>query len=145
MSDHLQAVNFDLIRYANCWEDADLLLQGLQAQPGGRMLSVASGGDNSFSLLCTDPEYVVAVDISTVQLMLVELKKVAIQHFDYETYLAFAGFTPSQERLALFDKIKKELASHTRDYWTHHAERIAKGVIYEGKFEHYFRLFAHRV
>ena len=45
--------SFDLIRYANCWEDADVLLDALQPKPGDRILSIASAGDNSLSLLAS--------------------------------------------------------------------------------------------
>ena len=37
--------SFDEIRYAQCWEDADVLLQGLDVQPGDHCLSIASAGD----------------------------------------------------------------------------------------------------
>ena len=39
-----QRVRFDLIRYANCWEDADILCEALAPAPGRRLLSIASGG-----------------------------------------------------------------------------------------------------
>ncbi|MFL5754490.1 MAG: DUF3419 family protein, partial [Bacteroidia bacterium] len=42
-----ERVNFEFIRYANCWEDADVLLEGLAPKNGGRILSIASAGDNS--------------------------------------------------------------------------------------------------
>jgi len=34
----LQEVDMDIIRYANCWEDADVLLDGLGAQKGNSCL-----------------------------------------------------------------------------------------------------------
>lgn len=40
---------FDLIRYANVWEDAELLVAALRPGPGKRFLSIASAGDNSLS------------------------------------------------------------------------------------------------
>ena len=87
----LNNVRFDFVRYANSWEDADVLLEGLNAKPGGRFLSIASGGDNSFSLLVTNPAFVVATDINPIQLKLVALKKVAIQCLNWEEYLGFIG------------------------------------------------------
>ncbi|MBX9450241.1 MAG: BtaA family protein [Taibaiella sp.] len=48
-------VAFDFIRYANCWEDADILLKGLHPAKGSSILSIGSAGDNSFSLLSTQP------------------------------------------------------------------------------------------
>ena len=37
MSDQLKEVQHDYIRYANCWEDADVLLEGLQIQSGDKI------------------------------------------------------------------------------------------------------------
>ena len=82
---HLADVNFDIIRYANCWEDADVLLEALSPNSDSKIMSIASAGDNCFSLLSTSPIKVVAVDISMPQLCLTELKKIAIQNFDRAT------------------------------------------------------------
>jgi S-adenosylmethionine-diacylglycerol 3-amino-3-carboxypropyl transferase len=81
---------FDLIRYANSWEDADVLCAALRPAPGKRMLAIASGGDNAFALLAEGAD-VVAVDLSDTQLALVALKKVAIAHLDDAAFLAFLG------------------------------------------------------
>ena len=70
--DLTKRVNFDIIRYANCWEDADILLAGLSPASGSKVLSIGSAGDNSFSFLVTDPELVAAVDINPTQLFLIE-------------------------------------------------------------------------
>ena len=140
-----QQVDFSIIRYANCWEDPNVLLAGLAPKEGSRILSIASAGDNSFSLLTTNPELVVAVDINQTQLHLVALKKAAIQHLEYEEVLAFLGFHESNSRLAWFDRIKDRMPSDTRRYWEQHTEAIATGIIHQGKFERYFQLFAHKV
>lgn len=145
MSQLTEKVSFDLIRYANCWEDADILLKGLDPKPGSRILSIASAGDNSFSLLVTDPEVVVAVDVNTIQLHLIELKKAAIALLEYEQVLAFLGFRECADRLALFDRIKHDLSPEARLYWEKNREQLASGIVFEGKFEKYFRLFVRRI
>ena len=43
--------DFTGIRYAQCWEDADVLLAGLDVKPGDTCLSIASAGDNALALL----------------------------------------------------------------------------------------------
>ena len=86
-----EKVAFDLIRYANCWEDPEVLLQGLNAPPGSKILSVGSAGDNSFSLLTTDPELVVAVDVNQIQLHLIELKKVCFAQLSHAEMICFLG------------------------------------------------------
>src|SRR5688572_14614588 len=100
MSKQLQHnVNFNFIRYANCWEDPELLLEAMTTLgPNKKILSVASAGDNSFSLLLLDPEMVVAVDINKTQLYLTELKKAAIAQLEYKEVLCFLGFLPCENR-----------------------------------------------
>src|SRR6516162_2632861 len=43
--------DFSSIRYAQCWEDADVLIEALDIHPGDTCVSVASGGDNTLALL----------------------------------------------------------------------------------------------
>jgi S-adenosylmethionine-diacylglycerol 3-amino-3-carboxypropyl transferase len=143
--DLTKRVNFDIIRYANCWEDADILLAGLSPAPGSKVLSIGSAGDNSFSFLVTDPELVVAVDINPTQLFLIELKKVCIQNMEWEELLAFLGFGPSDHRLQCFHALKSQLSGATRAYWESNLVLIEKGIIHQGKFERYFQLFSGKI
>lgn len=140
-----QTVRFDFIRYANCWEDADILYRGLSPLPGKKILSIASAGDNSFLLLKSAPELLVAVDVNKTQLFLTELKKVCIKQLSREEILAFLGFTGSNERKKTFNTIKPFLNDECRIYWEQRIQQIEKGIIYEGKFEKYFILFSKRV
>lgn len=140
-----EKVSFDLIRYANCWEDADVLLEALAVKPGGKVLSIGSAGDNSFSLLTTDPELVVAIDVNKIQLYLIELKKIAIQQLKYEEVLQFLGFRDSAARMETFHKLEGFLSKNCRDHWNAHPDQIEAGIIGQGKFEKYFQLFARNV
>ena len=47
--------DFSAIRYAQVWEDADVLLEALDIQPGDVCVSIASAGDNALALLTTKP------------------------------------------------------------------------------------------
>ena len=141
-SNFLNKVRFDFVRYANSWEDADVLLDGLSPKPGGRFLSIASGGDNSFSLLVTNPAFIVATDINPVQLKLVAVKKVAIQCLSREDYLGFIGLQPSTVRWEIYKKISHVLPYETRKYWNNRKQLIESGLIFNGKFEKYFLFFS---
>ncbi len=145
MGKQLEKANHDFIRYANCWEDADILLEGLSVQPGERVFSIGSAGDNSFSLLLNNPELVLAVDINEVQLHLIELKKAAFKTLNYKEFLEFLGFEACNDRIQLFVRIKNELPNEPADYWTENRSQIESGIIYEGKFEKYFELFRNKV
>ncbi len=145
MKEQLNNVQHDYIRYANCWEDADVLLEGLEINSNDRVLSIGSAGDNSFSLLSQGPELVVAVDINPVQLNLIELKKAAFATLNYDEFLEFLGFADSSRRLELFEKVKQSLSPELQTFWGGRQEEISEGVIYQGKFERYFKLFRKKI
>lgn len=128
--------SFDLVRYANSWEDADVLCAALRPAPGKRMLAIASAGDNAFALLAEGAE-VVAADLSAAQLALVELKRAAIRELSNEDVLAFLGVRPSDDRLRVYRSLTlpPEVRALLKE------EDVARGVIHAGRFENYFRLF----
>jgi S-adenosylmethionine-diacylglycerol 3-amino-3-carboxypropyl transferase len=135
---------FDLVRYANCWEDADVLCEALRPAPGKRFLSVASAGDNSFALVA-DGATVVAADVSPAQLALVELKAAAIRRLDREAVLGFLGFRPATDRGRTLDALRPELSERALAFWSGRRVAIEAGVGHCGKFEGYFRLFRTKV
>lgn len=139
-----ERTDFDFIRYSNCWEDPALLL-GAMPLEGKNCLSIASAGDNSFSLLAASPAKVVAFDLNPVQLALAELKKCAIARLEYDVLLKFLGFAPSTERLDIYAQLRPHLPPRAAAYFDSHRDLLAAGVIHQGKFEHYFQLFGRRL
>src|SRR5579863_122165 len=73
-SEAAQRADFATIRYAQCWEDADILVEALAPGPGKRCLSICSAGDNTLALLACSPDYVLAIDRSAAQLACLELR-----------------------------------------------------------------------
>jgi S-adenosylmethionine-diacylglycerol 3-amino-3-carboxypropyl transferase len=146
MADRIEdRARFDLIRYANVWEDAEVLVAALRPAEGKRVLSIASAGDNAFALLASGAE-VVAADLSPAQLALVDLKRVAIARLSYDALLAFLGLREGgEDRRAVYERLERDLSSQTRDFWRERLDEIASGIIHHGKFEDYFRLFRERV
>ncbi len=136
--------SFELIRYANCWEDADVLCAALGPREGTRILSIASGGDNSLALAAAGAR-VVAADLSPAQLALVGLKMAAIRRLERDEALAFLGVRPSAERPAQFAALAGDLTPAARAYWAGRPEAVAAGVVHGGRFEDYFALFRTRV
>lgn len=136
----------EILRYANCWEDAEILLAGLNIKPESNILSVASAGDNSFSLLTTQPKQIVCVDINTIQLHLTALKQACFRNLDYEKMMAFLGFSNTEYRLDIFKELKQYINyPHTWDFWNEHQSLIKNGLIYQGKFEKYFHFFSKKL
>lgn len=139
-----QRVDWQFIRYANCWEDAAILVPALQPAPGKRILSIASGGDNCFALLAQGAD-VVAADLNPSQLACVSLKAAAIRNLDRTAYLAFLGISPSPDRLAVYGQLKSELPQEARAFWDAHREVLQAGLVHAGKFERYFQMFRTRI
>lgn len=136
-----QRAKFDIIRYASCWEDADILLEALNIKSDGNYLSIASAGDNSFSILSKNPKLVVALDINPVQLACVELKKVAFKKLTYKNFYSFLGVDKENDNLKIYKELSGDLSEFAQKYWDSHPEFIKTGIIHIGKFEHYFELF----
>lgn len=136
-----ERAQFDIIRYANCWEDADVLLSALDVKAGGSYLSVASAGDNTLAILSRGPSFVLGVDISNAQLACTELRAAAFRTLSYEDMLRFLGIRPEERRHALYEELRGGLSRDARDFWDAHPDTIASGIIHAGKFERYFKLF----
>lgn len=145
MSTQIQKVRHDFIRYANCWEDADVLLEGLKPETGDSILSIGSAGDNSFSLLTGNPKVVVAVDLNEIQLNLIELKRSAFRTLNYDEFLEFLGFRQSEQRSELYQKVRADLKPDLLQFWDTQKDQIIGGIIYKGKFEKYFGSFKSKI
>jgi len=59
--------------------------------------------------------------------------------------LAFLGFCPMGDRLAVYAGLRDALTADARAFWDANPELISGGVIHAGKFENYFRLFRTRL
>ncbi len=140
-----ERAKFDRIRYANCWEDSHLLLEAFEITPDKKCISIASAGDNSLALLIKNPQIVLAVDLSIPQISCTQLKKYAIKHLDYDSFLKLLGFKDCDNRIEIFKSIEEHLSTEAKYYFSNHYDIIKNGIIHEGKFENYFQLFATKI
>ncbi|MCP3872026.1 MAG: DUF3419 family protein [Desulfobacteraceae bacterium] len=132
--------DFDYIRYANCWEDTDILFTALNPQLNQTILSIASAGDNSLALLAGGAK-VIAVDLNSSQLACVALRKAAIEKLDHAECLSFLGITPSNNRIGVFDSLKDRIEEPYLGFWQNNMDLVKNGIIHAGKFERYFSYF----
>lgn len=136
----------DRVRFANVWEDADILCDALSAScEGGRILSVASSGDNSLALLTVNPKEIVAADQCPSQLACVELRIAAFRNLNYYALLAFMGITECTTRNETYQELKNDLSDDAKQYWDAHTEDIQNGIIHAGRFERFLKMFARHV
>lgn len=137
--------DFSAIRYAQCWEDADVLLAGLDVQAGDHCLSIASAGDNTLALLAQSPGDVLALDVSDAQLACLALRVAAYRALEHPELLELIGSRPSTRREALYRRCRSLLTPDVRAFWDAQTDAIRGGIGGAGKFERYFRLFRERV
>ena len=137
--------DFSRIRYAQCWEDADILVEALAPSRGGLYVSIASAGDNALALLSQAPDKVVALDLNPAQLACVALRVAAYKNLKHAELLELIGSRPSKQRESLYQRCRKTLDKDARRYWDQHGGLIRAGIGAAGKFEEYFSLFRRRV
>ncbi|MFA7006985.1 MAG: DUF3419 family protein, partial [Verrucomicrobiia bacterium] len=137
--------DFSGIRYAQCWEDADVLLSALDIRPGDDCLAIASAGDNALAMVSRGPRRVVALDLSHAQLACLELRVAAYLELNHAELLELVGSTPSARRDELYRRCRPQLVAETRAFWDGQPDAIAGGIGGAGRFERYFALFRNRV
>ena len=145
MSERIEnRASFDLIRYSQVWEDADILLEALDLQSNDVALSIASAGDNAFAMLAQAPRAVYAIDLSFPQIACCELRKAMYRQLSHRDHLLFGGVVAGEmDRASVFATL--ELPSSVEEYWQHNKDLIHQGFMQTGKFERYFGLFRNRV
>lgn len=137
---------FEHIRYAQLWEDADVLTQALGDCAGCTLVSICSAGDNALAMLTLDPEKVVVVDLSAAQIACLKLRIGAFRALSHAEFLELMGARPSARRGALLAKALVGTEPETQAFWRDLEEQVcAHGAGGVGKFERYFRVFQSRL
>jgi len=137
-----QRARFDTIRYAQLWEDADVLVDALASAPGATLVSIASAGDNALAMLLLDPARVVAVDLSPAQIACLAIRMAAYRQLDHQGFVELMGSRPSARRGELLDKVAATLDPADQAFWQPRRDAIIRdGLGGVGKFENYFRVF----
>ena len=137
-----ERADFSQLRYAQCWEDADLLLRALTPARHHRLLSIASAGDNTLALVASDPDRVVAVDLSVAQIASLELRVAAYRQLEYPAAMQLLGVQPSERRLDLYATCRPALSATSQRFWDENNAMLSAGMISQGRFERYLRLFS---
>jgi S-adenosylmethionine-diacylglycerol 3-amino-3-carboxypropyl transferase len=130
-----------LLRYGQCWEDADVLLEALDVRRGHTCLSIASAGDNTLSLLSREPARVIAIDLNPAQIAALELRVAAYKSLSHAELLELLGSRPSRQRGALYARCRTALSAQARAFWDARPAAVHTGIGAAGKFEAYLRLF----
>lgn len=147
MSSEISAkASFEDIRYAQLWEDADVLTTALDTEPGATLVSICSAGDNALAMLMLDPERVVVLDLSQAQIECLNLRIAAYRNLEHREFIELMGSRASTRRAEFLAKALESSSEATRDFWhARQSDVVAYGAGGCGKFERYFRLFKNRI
>lgn len=140
-----QKADFSIIRYAQCWEDADILIDALNIQSDHTCVAIGSAGDNALAMLSQSPARLIALDISPAQIACLELRVAAYKELKHDELLELIGSRPSSRRLPLYRRCRALLSTETRQFWDGRSNDIELGIGSIGKLENYFRFFRTRV
>lgn len=141
-ADIARRAKFDDIRYAQLWEDADVLTAALGDQRDKTLVSICSAGDNALAMLTLDPARVVAIDLSPAQIACLAIRIAAYRTLDHTEFLELMGARPSARRGTLLDTVGATLDAGTSAFWeARRSEVETHGIGGIGKFERYFRVF----
>ncbi|MDB5070326.1 MAG: S-adenosylmethionine:diacylglycerol 3-amino-3-carboxypropyl transferase [Candidatus Eremiobacteraeota bacterium] len=129
------------LRYAQCWEDADVLVDALAVRPGGTYVAIASAGDNALAMLAAGPARVIALDREPAQLAALALRVAAYRTLAHQELLALVGSRAHDDRLALYARCRAVLDEDARTYWDARQDAVRAGIGSAGRFERYLALF----
>ena len=144
-SEAAKHADFSQIRYAQCWEDADILIQALDIQEGATCLSIASAGDNALSMLAQGAGRVIALDLNPSQLHCLALRVAAYKELSHQQLLELIGSVPCVDRQSLYARCRPLLDAEAQAFWDAHPNEIINGIGGAGKFERFFALFRNRI
>src|SRR5215510_13459600 len=116
-SEIARKARFDDIRYAQLWEDADILVEAVAPRPGATLVSICSAGDNALALLTRDPAKVVVVDLSAAQIECLRLRMGAYRELDHAALLELFGSRPSGRRGELLDRLTGCMSEASATFW----------------------------
>src|SRR5688572_21613086 len=125
-TDIAKRASFDTIRYAQVWEDADILVPALRPKAGETIVSIASAGDNALALLAEGPERVIAIDMNPTQLACVRLRMAAMKVHSHNDFLELMGARASGRRRYLLEQVVPKLSEEDQKFWSARKDEVVK-------------------
>ncbi|HTW91682.1 MAG TPA: DUF3419 family protein [bacterium] len=127
------------LNYTSVNEDWRTEVEGLKLRPGDRVLCPTGSGVRPLALLAAEDVRLTAIDFAPAQNHLLRLLIAALQELSVEDAMGFVGLhdRPAAERLNRL--VCLHLPEATRAFWTAHRKKIARGVLYQGRFEQRFQ------
>ncbi|QDT34858.1 DUF3419 family protein [Thalassoglobus polymorphus] len=123
--------------YNQCWEDPRLDRKALELTSEDNVAVITSAGCNALDYALAGANHVYAVDMNYRQNALLELKKTAVTHLDYESYFSLFGSGRLENWDSIYaEKLRPNLPEQARKFWDRHG-KFFKGTGRRPSF--YFR------
>jgi len=132
---------FHTLNYASVNEDWRTEVRGLALRDETEVLCVTGAGDRPLDLLAHADCDVVAIDLDPAQTALLHLKVAAMRALPFPEYARFLGLheaEPGWRRERLAD-LAPALPEDAAAFWEAQAHLVARGVLYQGRWERHFR------
>jgi len=135
----------ETLNYSSVNEDWRTETVALAMRPGDNVLCITGSGARPLALLAAEDVRVTAIDSNPAQNHLLRLLVAALRELSVEELLGFTGLCdcPADSRLERLDRLA--LAGPCRDYWAAHRPTVARGVLYQGRFERHFQRLSQMV
>ncbi|MBP1646645.1 MAG: hypothetical protein H6Q30_90 [Bacteroidetes bacterium] len=133
MAGFLQTLN-----YTSSNEDGRSELRALRLTEKDTVVCITGSGSRTLDLLTAGPGRIFSVDMNCCQSFLMELKIAAIRNLSYDECMRFLGVLQDSRRPAIYRGLRTHLSNGARAYWDGMLPAIARGILYQGRWERYF-------
>jgi len=130
------------INYSSTNEDSNSEILSLDVKKSDTVLCITGSGSRCLDLLIKKPGKIVSIDLNPCQNYLLELKLAAIKNLQYESFMQFLGVQSSSNRKKVYNLFRDQLSESACKFWDQNLKIIEKGVIYQGRWEKYFKLLS---
>ena len=130
------------LNYASVNEDWCAEAAGLQLRDGDRVLCITGSGDRPLDLLYEADCDILAIDLNPAQNALLQLKIAAMRDLEFEDYTRFLGLEPAPRSWRVDRLARLELDAEARAWCSAHSRLVARGILYQGRWERHYRRVA---
>ena len=130
---------FSTLNYSSSNEDGRSELLGLRLTPADTVVTITGSGSRTLDLLLGHPGRIYSVDMNPCQTYLLELKLAGLRELSHEEWIGFLGVTSQETRLRSYSLCRHLLSPEAIAYWDDHIDAVERGVLFEGRWEKYFR------
>lgn len=129
------------LNYSSVNEDWRTEAAALRINESDRVACITGSGDRPLDLLVLDPAEVHAIDFNPAQTHLLALKAAAIRRLSYDDFVTFIGLThgDGKSRSDTWRRLRREVPEACRAFWDERRPLLQKGVLYQGRWERFFR------